>query len=168
MIKRIIDGKEVWVEPPIEAAGLYYRVPYLVIPRVLVTEMPYEWQEKWVELARELQDAWDWSQIVNDYTVLPKRGGKFTKDELRNYRHFPMARIEELRTKRPAERQCPACGGLGFIEFEVDFSKGGYDSKPCPDCHGTGRVQTQPNLGGYDTHAGYGGEGYGVETSGGS
>jgi hypothetical protein len=97
MFKRIIDGEEVWVESPIEEAAFYYRIPYLVLPRVLVTAMPYEWQEKWVELAQELQDTWDWSKIVNDYTVIPKRGGKFIKDELRDYRHFSAARLEELK-----------------------------------------------------------------------
>lgn len=98
-MKRIIDGKEVWVTEPIEEAGLYYRTAYLVIPRVLVTNMPYEWQQKWVELAKELQEAWDWEQIVNEYTVLPTRGGRFTKDELRDYRHFPLYRVEQLRAK---------------------------------------------------------------------
>lgn len=93
------------MEEPIEEAGLYYRVPYLVMPRVLATNMPYEWQEKYVDLMREFQEAWDWGQIVGEYTVLPKKGGQFTKDELRDYRHFPMQRVEAIRAPQSVVKE---------------------------------------------------------------
>jgi len=43
--------------------------------------------------------------------------------------------------RRPikVEQDCPECGGLGFVHYdvgEIDFSL-----KDCPTCHGSGKVE---------------------------
>jgi hypothetical protein len=86
-----------WEEGAVESEGLLYRVPYLVLPRVLLSSMSLEWQDKFMSLMDEMRAEWDWSQINDHYIVNTKKDGKFVHDELRDYRHFPNARIEALR-----------------------------------------------------------------------
>lgn len=64
--------------------GLTY-ASYLVLPRVLMQEMPAKWQEKMVILLNEAQDTWEHD---DNYTVqLKDKKGRFKKDPLADYRH---------------------------------------------------------------------------------
>ena len=70
---------------------------YLVIPRILMQEMPEEWQKKMVELLDEAQDTWEHD---DNYTVyLRDKTGKFKKDPLRLYRHADWNAVNEARKK---------------------------------------------------------------------
>lgn len=93
------DEDGVLNEGAIEREGLLYRVPYLVLPRVLIGNMPPQWQEDFVRLMDGMRDYWNWELIVNDYSVQAREDGKFVKDPLRNYRHFPEQELERLKYK---------------------------------------------------------------------
>ncbi len=76
--------------------GLTY-ASYLVLPRVLMQEMPSEWQAKMVVLLNEAQEAWEHD---DNYTVyLRDKNGKFKEDPLRKYKYPDWDAIEAVRKK---------------------------------------------------------------------
>ncbi len=82
--------------------GLSY-ASFLTIPRVLMQEMPNEWQEKMAELLEEYDETFDTSDIgINSTKVMAVNGkNKFTKmpEQLLNYRHPDINFIEQLKIK---------------------------------------------------------------------
>jgi len=86
------------VEPeiPLSEGGVTYwfglsYASYFSIPRAVLEAMPVEWQARWVEVMREVDETFDWMSILPDdstYTVnLRHKSGRFLPDPLRNYRH---------------------------------------------------------------------------------
>lgn len=75
---------------------------WLTLPRVLLEQMPDEWQYKFTELMREFDEMWDW--IPNDFRfyVVGRENGKVTKlpDYLCEYRHPIQEEIEKIRRKK--------------------------------------------------------------------
>lgn len=69
--------------------GLSY-ASFLTLPRVLMQEMPYDWQEKMAELLEEYDNTFDTSDIgINDVCVVARdENKKYTKMpvDLINYR----------------------------------------------------------------------------------
>ncbi|MBA8886100.1 hypothetical protein FHW12_000291 [Dokdonella fugitiva] len=74
------------------------RAGWLTMPRVLLHEMPDDWQRRMAELLNEWSDAWP-----NQPDVVPhvsfKCAGKFVKGPgwISNYRYPDRAAINELR-----------------------------------------------------------------------
>ncbi|MGL4753563.1 MAG: hypothetical protein ACRCXB_14370 [Aeromonadaceae bacterium] len=64
------------------------RASFLVIPRVLMHEMPDEWQMKMSELLEEYDNAYDTSGVCDSVNVSCKICGKFSKlpEWVTNYR----------------------------------------------------------------------------------
>jgi hypothetical protein len=62
---------------------------WLTLPRVLMHEMPDEWQSKMADLMKEWDEHWDFSTIPFDTSVQLKENGKYvsTPEWLSNYRH---------------------------------------------------------------------------------
>lgn len=64
---------------------------YLVLPRLMLSQMPTDWQLRLVECLDELRDTF--GQYHEDgrdnYTVQLRREGHFVADPLRDYRHGP-------------------------------------------------------------------------------
>ena len=62
---------------------------YLVLPRTALQSMPTEWQHRFVQCLRELDEAIDWRPMAGDYRVsLRGRDGKrisITEDPLMDY-----------------------------------------------------------------------------------
>jgi hypothetical protein len=74
------------------------RASWLTMPRIMMHEMPDEWQNKMAELLEEWDDAWDSSDMPDPF-VSAKEGNKFTKwpEWLLCYRHPDLSRINALR-----------------------------------------------------------------------
>ncbi len=77
--------------------GLSY-ASFLVLPRVLMQDMPAEWQERMAVLLNEYDDAYP-NQPDIGTRVQATKDGKMTKmpEWLLNYRHPARAEIEKLR-----------------------------------------------------------------------
>jgi len=75
------------------------RASWLTLPRVMMHEMPDEWQSKRADLLHEWDATWDSSEMPSPH-VSAKRGGKFTcwPEWLLNYRHPQREEIECLRS----------------------------------------------------------------------
>ena len=73
---------------------------FLTLPRVMMHEMPDEWQGKMADLLEEWDSAWDSYDLPNA-SVSAKKGGKFTKwpEWLLNYRHPDRYEVEKLRVR---------------------------------------------------------------------
>lgn len=77
--------------------GLSY-ASFLVMPRVLMHEMPDEWQAKMAELLHQYDEATDTSSACFTTTVTAKdRDGKFQKlpEDLVQYRHPDRVALRE-------------------------------------------------------------------------
>ena len=100
------DSAGRWVESPVHGAfGLSY-ASYLVWPRVLMEDMPLDWQQRLVALADEFNATWESYEPKGGYSVTPNMKG--AKDPLANYRHPDFAFIERLRRQpAPAESTAP-------------------------------------------------------------
>jgi hypothetical protein len=74
---------------------------YLVLPRVLMQEMPAAWQHEMVMLLERMHE--EFPNEYSEYTVL-KRGedSRFEKDPLRNYRYPDRRAIAEARGEQAA------------------------------------------------------------------
>ena len=72
--------------PVWNAFGLTYAT-YAVFPRRALQSMPVDWQEKFVALVNEMHASLPDGTFDADYSVQTKRGGKFARDPLREYRH---------------------------------------------------------------------------------
>lgn len=78
--------------------GLTYS-SYLVLPRVLMQEMPDEWQEKMVALLNEAQEVWEHD---DNYTVyLRDKNGKFKSDPLCRYKYPDWGAVNACRKPPP-------------------------------------------------------------------
>lgn len=74
------------------------RASWLTMPRVLMHEMPDDWQERMAQLCEEWDEAWDSSEMPEPH-VQARAGNKFCKwpEWLLNYRHPEKNKIEQLR-----------------------------------------------------------------------
>ena len=81
--------------------GLSY-ASFLVLPRVLMQDMPTEWQERMAVLLTEYDDAFP-NQPDIGTSVRATHNGRLTKmpSWLLNYRHPARAEIAKLRGTRP-------------------------------------------------------------------
>jgi hypothetical protein len=72
---------------------------WLTLPRVLMHEMPDEWQGKMADLLEEWETHWDFSDVDLEPSVQLKANGKFVKtpEWLWNYRHPNKAELKSLR-----------------------------------------------------------------------
>lgn len=61
---------------------------YKVLPRTLMQSMPIKWQERFVALMREMEDAYSHvsASFPGEYAVTPKKNGKFCKETIPHYR----------------------------------------------------------------------------------
>lgn len=77
--------------------GLSY-ASWLTLPRIMMHEMPDEWQNKMAELLDEWDETWDSSNMPLP-SVSAKLNNKFTKwpSWLLNYRHPDTTEINKLR-----------------------------------------------------------------------
>lgn len=79
--------------------GLTYS-SYLVLPRVLMQEMPVEWQTRFVTCLEEMSEVFDIPDCWG-YMVKPKgRHSRFIKDPLCNYRRPDWGAVEACRKKK--------------------------------------------------------------------
>ncbi|AFH95192.1 hypothetical protein S70_16900 [Providencia stuartii MRSN 2154] len=79
--------------------GLSY-ASFLVIPRVLMHEMPTEWQDKMAVLLHEYDETFDTSSVINSVSVSGRDSdGKLAKlpDYILNYRRPDREAIEKLK-----------------------------------------------------------------------
>lgn len=75
---------------------------FLVVPRVLMHEMPIEWQDKMAALLHEYDETFDTSSVVNSVSVVGRDSdGKLIKlpEYILNYRHPDREEIERLKAK---------------------------------------------------------------------
>jgi len=74
---------------------------WLTLPRVLMHEMPDDWQDKMAALLEEWDEAWD-TQNMPEAHVAARNGNRFTKwpGWLLNYRHPDVKEIERLRSNK--------------------------------------------------------------------
>jgi len=77
--------------------GLSY-ASWLTLPRVLMHEMPDDWQERMADLLREFDDTWDSGDMPQSH-VSARRGNRYAKwpSWLLNYRHPDKSEIEATR-----------------------------------------------------------------------
>lgn len=75
------------------------RASFLTLPRVLMHEMPDEWQKKMAELLNEWDAAWPNQPDVTPIVSLRSDAGKFVKTPhwLINYRRPDREAIQQLR-----------------------------------------------------------------------
>jgi hypothetical protein len=82
--------------------GLSY-ASFLTLPRVLMQEMPNEWQEKMAELLEQYEETFDTSEIgIHGVKVMAvDKNNKFTKmpEDILNYRRPNSHFIDGLRIK---------------------------------------------------------------------
>lgn len=85
---KIVDR---WPSPVHTAFGLTY-ANYLVLPRAVLQSMPLEWQEKFVKLLGDANDACRRAGVLtaHAYRVQPvSMNGRYVRDEIPHYRHAP-------------------------------------------------------------------------------
>ena len=80
--------------------GLSYS-GWLTLPRVLMHEMPDEWQERMADLLLEWNERWDTNDMPTPY-VLARQGNKFTKwpSWVTNYRRPDKEEINARKFER--------------------------------------------------------------------
>lgn len=81
--------------------GLSY-ASFLVLPRVLMHEMPIEWQDKMAALLHEYDETFDTSSVCHSVIVSAKdKNNRFMKmpEYILNYRHPERDEIAQLRIK---------------------------------------------------------------------
>jgi hypothetical protein len=105
---KYVQGEDgVWREPPgYEALWGWFGLSYaswLTLPRVLMHEMPDDWQARMAQLLEEWAAHWD---IPNELCELipqvnAKRGNKFTKwpEFILDYRHPDEGAVEALKAR---------------------------------------------------------------------
>ena len=104
-IQQRTDG--VWETPPgYEALWGWFgfsRASWLTMPRVLMHEMPDEWQAKMAALMEEWDETWDTSDCPNP-SVSARKGNRLAKwpEWILQYRHPDQGAIEAHKTKREA------------------------------------------------------------------
>ncbi len=72
---------------------------YLVLPRSVMQEMPFEWRERMAKCLDEICEVF--KGIEDDGYAVQLRGknGRFRSDPLANYRHPNTSMIEEMRNR---------------------------------------------------------------------
>jgi hypothetical protein len=75
---------------------------WLTMPRILMHEMPDEWQRKMADLLDEWDDTWYFSDEIPEPYVSAKKGNKFTRwpDWLLCYQHPNINAVNSLRAAR--------------------------------------------------------------------
>lgn len=89
--------------------GLSY-ASFLVLPRVLMHEMPIEWQDKMAALLHEYDETFDTSSVCHSVTVSAKdKNNRFVKlpEYILNYRRPDKGALNSLRIN-PAIREIEA------------------------------------------------------------
>ena len=73
------------------------RASWLTLPRIMMHEMPDEWQDKMADLLNEFDEKWD-SQDMPEPYVSAKKNGAFTRwpQWLLNYRHPDKEQIKAM------------------------------------------------------------------------
>ena len=87
-------------ETPIhDAFGLTY-ASWFVVPRVILQEMPVEWQKRFLELMDEMNQEFDWEPDCTMEIVFRKRG-KYIKvpKYYRNYRRPDFGWLELIKER---------------------------------------------------------------------
>ena len=86
------------MDSPVHGAfGLTY-ASFLVWPRVLMQEMPLEWQQRFVALAKEFNNTFEGYEPANGYIVMGRdQQHRFASPILPNYRHPQAGQIERYR-----------------------------------------------------------------------
>ncbi len=81
--------------------GLSYS-RWLIIPRVLLHDMPEEWQDKMTILLEEYEDRYDATSLCDGIRVNLVKKGKVvpTPEPMINYRHPNKKFIDSLRVKK--------------------------------------------------------------------
>jgi len=71
---------------------------WLTMPRIMMHEMPDEWQDKMAALLEEWDNTWDSSDMPSP-SVSARQNGKFTKwpEWLLRYRHPDRSEIKKMR-----------------------------------------------------------------------
>jgi hypothetical protein len=74
------------------------RASFLTLPRVLMHDMPDEWQDKMADLLNEYDETFTKRPDVQSYVNL-RQDGKFIRvpDWMRNYRHPRRSEIDNLK-----------------------------------------------------------------------
>lgn len=75
---------------------------WLTIPRVLLHEMPDEWQRKLADLLNEYDEEWCFSELnLGTAVVIKNDKGKYvaTPDWIINYRHPQQNKINKVRAR---------------------------------------------------------------------
>lgn len=98
------DG--VYRQPPgYEALWNFFGLSYaswLTLPRVMMHEMPDDWQARMAVLLHEFDDIYNWPESIDRLTVSVKRGNKFAPmPAWLAYRHPDIATIESFKRKTP-------------------------------------------------------------------
>ncbi len=88
-----------------EALWLYFGLSYaswLTMPRVMMHEMPDDWQAKMADLLREWEETWDTSHLPGTMVIGVGEKGKFKKfpAAILNYRRPDKCFINSLKTNR--------------------------------------------------------------------
>ena len=83
------------------------RASWLTMPRIMMHEMPDEWQNKMAELLEEWDETWDSSDMPSPYVSAKSSNGKYTKwpSWLLCYRHPDKKEIEKLRIKNHLDQE---------------------------------------------------------------
>ena len=79
------------------------RASWLVLPRVLMEQMPTEWQMRFTALLEEFDEEFDWvPEEVKLYVQCKTHSGKYAAlpRSLTEYRHPDLNAIEAMRRKR--------------------------------------------------------------------
>jgi hypothetical protein len=72
--------------------GLSYS-SYLVLPRVIVCDLPKEQQDKLLEVLEYIEENYKTDEMPGQYMVRAKDGGKFIKDPVGSYRHVDASKF---------------------------------------------------------------------------
>ena len=76
------------------------RAIWLTLPRVMMHEMPDEWQNKMAELLDEWDKTWKSPPDLNTNVSMKNEQGKFIKNpEWLQYRHARQGALDEFKTK---------------------------------------------------------------------
>ena len=75
---------------------------WLTLPRVLMHEMPDEWQSRMADLLHEYDEHWDFSEIESGTRVQLTEGKRLVKmpEWLKNYRHPDARAIGSLKREQ--------------------------------------------------------------------
>ena len=75
------------------------RASWLTMPRIMMHQMPDDWQNKMAELLEEWDETWDSQDMPTPHVAARGKNNRFTRwpSWLLNYRHPDKAELEKLR-----------------------------------------------------------------------